>query len=198
MTQTPLTRALAGVFTTVLGAAAPALAVGNGPDIVCPRAMAVEASGTILVTGGCSTLAPVTVLRIDPVTGDRTILTGGPVGTGPALVVPMGIAVEEDGHVLVLDGFSRAVLRVDPVTGDRTVVIDNDPGRGVAFRTPISIAVAPSGDVLVGDGGQLVTRGPLPIVEIFRALIRVPHDFLHRETASGGGLFSSKVGDGPT
>jgi len=199
MTQTPLTRALAGVFTTVLlGAAAPALAVGNGPDIVCPRAMAVEASGTILVTGGCSTLAPVTVLRIDPVTGDRTILTGGLVGTGPALDVPMGIAVDGDGHVLVLDAFSRSVIRVDPLTGDRTILIDDDPSRGARLLTPISIAVAPSGDVLVGDGGQIATRPPLPPVDVFRALIRVPHDFLHRETASGGGFFGSKVGEGPT
>ena len=60
------------------------------------------------------------VVRVDPVSGNRTIVSDATTGTGPPFVSPTGIAVEADGALVVTD--SVLVVRVDPTTGDRTIV----------------------------------------------------------------------------
>ena len=62
------------------------------------------------------------VVRVDPLTGDRTIVSSTSNGTGPAFNNPLGIAVEATGDLVVVDADLDAVVRVDPVTGDRTIV----------------------------------------------------------------------------
>ena len=74
------------------------------------------------------------VFRVDPVSGDRTIVSGGDTGSGPAFGTTIGISVEADGSLVVTD-FGE-VLRVDPVSGDRTIVSDSSTGSGPAFGTP--------------------------------------------------------------
>ena len=61
------------------------------------------------------------VVRVDPTTGDRTIISGidplgvyDMVGSGPGFGSPGGIAVEADGSLVVVDGSLKAVVRVDP------------------------------------------------------------------------------------
>ena len=67
-------------------------------------------------------------------------------GTGPALSVPLDIAVEASGDLVVTDGVLDAVLRVDPVTGDRVLVSGPKP--------------APVGGLTVDLDGDL---GDLPL-----------------------------------
>jgi hypothetical protein len=198
MTARQIAGLLASGAAVLLGAHDPAVAeVGSGPPLVCARDLAVEPSGTIVVTGGCPSLGPVSVLRIDPATGDRTVVSDVATGTGPALVVPIGIDVDGHGDLLVLDYSSRAVLRVDPVTGDRTVLTDDASGGGIRLLTVLSIAAEPSGGVLVGDGGATATGYPLPYTQVRKALVRVDPISGHRTIASGGGFFSGRVGGGP-
>ena len=64
----------------------------------------------------------VTVLRVDPITGDRTILSDDATGAGPAFGSPEGIAVGADGDLVVIDGSLNAVLVVDPDSGDRSPI----------------------------------------------------------------------------
>jgi len=75
-----------------------------------------------------------TLLRIDPVTGDRSVLTGTGVGTGPALDLPVQIAFDVDGALIVADFDLQALVRVDPITGDRTIVASPSVGSGLPFR----------------------------------------------------------------
>ena len=99
--------------------------IGQGPPLADPHAIAVEATGTLVVVSGNN------VLRVDPGTGDRTGVTGCPVpqactadkvlGEGP-LGCFVALAVEGEGTWVVSDACLGALLRVDPVTGDRTVV----------------------------------------------------------------------------
>src|SRR5690349_4296154 len=60
---------------------------GSGPALVMPNSVAVGPGGDILVTD----IAPVTgnprLLRINPTTGNRSVLTGVGVGGGPAVNV---------------------------------------------------------------------------------------------------------------
>jgi hypothetical protein len=60
---------------------------GSGPALVMPATVAVEASGYILVTDVAAGTGNQRVLQIDPATGNRIVLTGAVVGSGPAVTV---------------------------------------------------------------------------------------------------------------
>jgi len=92
-------------------------------------------AGDLLVSGtvsSCPTLGNQSLIRIDPVTGNRTVLSGLDgtctlVGTGDPFVSIGGLALAGDGTLWVADGDDLAgvtgrVLRVDLTTGVRTVV----------------------------------------------------------------------------
>jgi hypothetical protein len=91
---------------------------GPGPPLAFPSAIAVEATGALVVVDGACTDAA--VLRVDPVSGDRTVVSGARIGTGPDFEFPQEITVEATGTLVVLH--AGRVLRVDPVSGDRTAV----------------------------------------------------------------------------
>jgi hypothetical protein len=59
------------------------------------------------------------VFRVDPDTGDRTIISDDVTGTGPSFITPYGIAVESDGSLVVIDSefFQAEVYRVNPPHG---------------------------------------------------------------------------------
>jgi len=91
------------------------------------------------------------VFRVDPVTGDRTILSDVNTGSGPGFGNPIGIAVEAAGSLVVVDFVLGAVFRVDPVTGNRTILSDASTGSGPGFGSPIHIAVEADGSLVVVD-----------------------------------------------
>jgi len=103
--------------------------IGQGPPFGQPisHSIAVEANGHLVVatdavTGQLFPPPDPKVLRVDPRTGDRSIVSGVTIGRGSALQSAHSIALEADGHVVVVDGLLLAVIRVDPTTGDRTLV----------------------------------------------------------------------------
>ena len=146
--------------------------MGMGPDFMDPFGIAVEADGSLVVVDGKLDA----VVRVDLTTdnmGNRTIISGidpnrvyDMVGMGPAFVAPVGIAVEADGSLVVVDSNLRAVVRVDLTTdnmGNRTIIskrIDTDDeidmnmvGSGPAFGLPSGIAVEADGSLVVVDSG---------------------------------------------
>jgi streptogramin lyase len=120
-----------------------------------PVGVAVEASGNILVIDrDAGTGFQGALFRINPVTGERTLISDFGVG-GNQGDLPYGVAVEASGNILVIDpgagtGSLGALFRVDPVTGVRTLLSDFGvgPNQGV---NPIDIAVEASGNILVID-----------------------------------------------
>ena len=92
------------------------------------------AQAVVLSPGDIVTAGGGMVTRVDPTTGDRTIVSctdiavcpGGLVGSGPGIIFN-GIAFEADAS-LVVPGFVNGVgvdfvlLRIDPATGDRAVI----------------------------------------------------------------------------
>ncbi|MBI2824548.1 MAG: hypothetical protein HYX69_07680 [Planctomycetia bacterium] len=94
--------------------------------------------GDIVVAGftALSTPGPVNrgIVRIDPATGERTIISDDAHGAGPPLSFPQGITLSPDGSIFVADPDYPAVFRVDPATGDRTIV-----GSGSPLDTPYGI-----------------------------------------------------------
>lgn len=102
--------------------------VGSGPAFINPKDIAVEAAGTVVVVDASLEAA----VRIDLLTGDRTVVSGcpegpdlcpvSPIGNGSAFSSPEVIAVDAAGMLVVIDALLGTVMRVDPVTGDRTIV----------------------------------------------------------------------------
>ena len=120
--------------------------VGSGPPFFSPTDLAVEASEFLVVVDTHLAAVP----RVDPVSGDRTIVSDAGTGSGfgfGGLAVPTSIAVEGTGSLVVLgvccglEPFNSYMLRVDPVSGDRTVVSGLGIGRGPPFVVPSDVAV---------------------------------------------------------
>jgi sugar lactone lactonase YvrE len=100
---------------------------GSGPPLVDVLAIAVQGDGSLFVADRAAPFFEGTVIRVDPVSGNRTLVSGPSRGSGPSIAIPEGLAVEADGSLVLVDSYDRgdrfaAVIRIDPVTGDRTVV----------------------------------------------------------------------------
>ena len=112
-----------------------------------PTATAVESDGQLVVVD--ANLGA--VLRVDPVSGNRTVVSDAGTGSGPILLEPVDIEVGSDGQLVVVDESLGAVLRVDPVSGDRTVVSDAGTGSGPILLEPVGIAIEADGRMLIAD-----------------------------------------------
>ena len=111
----------------------------NGPDFQDPKYLTLDANGDILVSewGGNNGGR---IMRVDPVTGVRTMVSknAAPVG-GPSFGL-LGDLVVVCGSILVVDISGGAVLNVNPTTGVRTTVSDNASGQVPTFGFPFGIA----------------------------------------------------------
>jgi hypothetical protein len=143
---------------------------GTGPALDTLFGIAVETGGDndIVVASSYA------LLRIDPATGDRTVLSGctdasctATIGSGPSFGRPEEIEREGPISLLVVDGDRdappfRAIFRVDLATGQRTILSGCSDvacsgiiGAGPLFSAGlIGLGFASSGDLLVSDGVQ--------------------------------------------
>jgi len=118
-----------------------------------PKAHAQPSVGDILVMDVHGEL-----FQVDPTTGTRTLLSdfGNPTQGLPG-VLPLGIAVETTGAILVVDmaagtASHGALFRVDPTTGTRTLLSDfANPAQGPLGGDPIDVTVEATGAILVSD-----------------------------------------------
>ena len=94
--------------------------------------------GEILVAdSGFEDLADGAIFRVDPVTGDRAIISGRGVGSGPELFNPLGITLGADRQIYVTDRVvdeywvgTPFVYRIDPISGHRVEVSGPNVGTG--------------------------------------------------------------------
>ena len=82
--------------------------------------------------------------RVDPKSGDRTVLSSSSRGSGPVFVNPHNVAVDNDGGILVFDDGMRALLHVDPSSGDRKVISSKKVGKGTWFGEVWGLVVVPT------------------------------------------------------
>ncbi len=145
--------------------------VGAGPSL-SPTGIALGRDGSILVTNvfGIGGILTSTLVRIDPLTGDRETVSSDFLGNGPGPDLWFNVAVGDDGLVFVtnLQGSSqdRGVLSVDLSTGNREVVSANGTGVGPQLLQPLGIAVQGDGAILVSqfssfDGNDLIRIDPV-------------------------------------
>jgi hypothetical protein len=122
------------------------------------RGIAVEADDALVVVDDGFDLKGVVVL-VDPMSGDRTVISNDRTGSGPLFHDPEEIAVEASGSLVVAE--SNSIVRVDPLSGNRVVVSGCLPigstfseviGSGPAFGCLFDIAVEAEGFLVVADG----------------------------------------------
>lgn len=117
--------------------------IGTGPELFNPADIAIDASGQILVSDTDR------ILKIDPVTGNRAILSGQGVGAGIDISTAGGIALEASGDLLVTDFALDLIWRVDLITGDREYVSGGGLGSGPALQGPTGLAVNADGTIFI-------------------------------------------------
>ncbi len=93
------------------------------------------------------------VIRVDPVTGEQTLISQGGFFKDPENVV-----IDSDGNILVADGRAAdrgAIIKVDPVTGDQTILSSNAISTKNLFdRGPEDLVLDSNGDIIVLDDGD--------------------------------------------
>jgi streptogramin lyase len=121
--------------------------IGHGPVLLSPWDIAVGTDGALVVVDAFANA----VVRMDPRSGDRTLVSDASTGSGLPFGGPVGLAVEANGALVIVDGALAAVLRVDQVGGDRTVVSRVSTGGGFALGSPVGIAVEADGHFVIAD-----------------------------------------------
>jgi streptogramin lyase len=88
------------------------------------------------------------LIKVDPVTGVQTLIS-----EAGDFNYPVGLVVETDGNILVVDAKAKKIIRVDPGTGVQTVLSDAaNAGQGTPFLLPTHVALDAAGDLYVSDG----------------------------------------------
>lgn len=75
------------------------------------------------------------LVKINLLTGSRTTLSSGAIGTGPLFERPTGLAVNSDNNLAYVSSNST-MLEVDLLTGNRTIIGDDEVGTGIALVSP--------------------------------------------------------------
>jgi sugar lactone lactonase YvrE len=138
--------------------------LSSGGNLRTPISIAIDANGDLLVLeeGSGFSIEP-KILRIDPITGAQTIVFSGR-GLSDGLIKPQGIAIDEDGTLLISDEVNLAtgrIVRVDLVTGAQTEI-----SFGGFLDSPTGIALEESGDIVVADLGFASGFGSLGITRV--------------------------------
>lgn len=163
---------------------------GSGTGFEDPQALSLDVdtglSGQIEAVGEILVADPgaAALVSVDPVSGARTTLSGGPAGTGPAFGAPRGVtfdpgdvAASVPSRFLVVDEQLDALFAVDPANGARTIVSDAATGTGPELGAPQAVTLE------LGEMGR--TGRALVVTENPAALIAVDLTTGDREELSG-------------
>jgi sugar lactone lactonase YvrE len=134
------------------------------------------------------------IIRVDPVTGQQTI-----VSSGNLLVDPAGLTIAPDGLIYVVENVGTlgipSVISVNPATGAQTLVT-----QGGQLCYPFGIAAEADGSLLVTNYGDFSDGSTVINCQYdFGALVRIDRDthaqsILSRNGTEWGNLFRNPLG----
>ena len=138
-------------------------AQGTGSAFITPVGIAVAEDSSLFVVDERID----TIFKINPLTGDRTVLASQSVGLGIDLRQAVALTSNNNSELLVADRELDAILAIDVNTGNRRLISgcpsSPDPcaepliGIGPAFGDPVDLEVRADGLLLVLDVGDLRT-----------------------------------------
>lgn len=122
----------------------PDVSIGNGPDMVNPRAISQGFGNNQAYVAGNSTSGGYgqsdTIFSVDLNSGDRSIISSTTIGNGPVFNFASALMADSDrNQILVTDFYQNTLVRVDPVTGNRSILSGNGVGSGPVLSLPNSI-----------------------------------------------------------
>lgn len=117
--------------------------------------VATTRNGQILV-GNYGAAGAGSVIRVDPKTGEQTVVSSNAISTLHLFADPFHLALDPTGAILAADGEAftagtGAVIEADPATGQQKFVSNNGLSTGDLFEDPWGIVVERSGSLLVSD-----------------------------------------------
>jgi hypothetical protein len=133
--------------------------VGGGDAFGAPSGLARGATQDLNAPFYVTDTINDSLVRIDPTTGQRTVVSSQFVGTGTPFVSPVSVAVKANGDLLFVDEDRLALIEVNALTGNRTVIsgcldaeCNTSVGAGAEmFSAPHDLVIDISGNALVLD-----------------------------------------------
>ena len=132
---------------------------GSGTAFVAVSGLAWDSANSTLIVSDAGTSASTSgIISVDPVSGNRTFITGNGVGTGAALDTPMFVTADPAGNIYYFEtaasGTANGIVQVS--FGIRTLISGGSGpiGGGAAFVAVTGMAWdATTSKLLVSDGG---------------------------------------------
>ena len=111
-------------------------AVGKGQHFSYPRSAAYDPTGKYVYVGDSNSI----IHRVELETGDRSVVSGPTVGSGPSLYAVYDIVLDSINNQLYVVNLNT-LFSVDLITGNRTVVANSSAGVGIEFTGSSGLAV---------------------------------------------------------
>jgi len=160
--------------------------VGAGPELFSPTGVISDRTGAIYVTDNffdSATGAYVSrILRIDATTGNRTIVSGHGVGSGPSFRDPAGGESNPLlGRLTQLDDFrlavaeqglaGAAIYEINLTTGDRSIISGLGVGSGTALNGGTYSVLVGANDILLDpqDNSKLIVGSNRALLSLDRS-----------------------------
>ena len=124
-----------------------------------PTGVAVDSFGRLIVADSNAGGGSGAVIRVDPASGQQTLLSSNAVSSTDLFTRPVGVTIERNGTILVADADSPAptsaskgaIIAVDPSSGQQKLVTNNDTSNSALFSSPLGVAVETPGTLLVAN-----------------------------------------------
>jgi hypothetical protein len=91
------------------------------------------------------------IIKVDPATGQKTVIS-----SGGYLHMPFDVVIDAAGQIIVSD--SGRLIRIDPDTGGQTVIADDSQGN---LGFPYGIGLNAAGQILAANLASIVQVDPL-------------------------------------
>ena len=133
-----------GTISTIAGTGSSSDSGDNGPaaiaGIASPAGMVVDRSGNIYFSEFTNVIR-----RIDPSGTISTVASSG-------LNVPVGLAIDNDGAILIADSGSNTIKKLNLTTKAISTIAGD--GTSAFLNSPRAVAVSPSGAIYVADANN--------------------------------------------
>lgn len=116
-----------------------------------PNHIAIDTAGSILVADDEGTSGEGALVRVNPRTGQQSLVSDNAASANDLFSQPWGVIVEPRGSLLVSDYETDLVARVVPATGQQTEVVSNATSNNDLFQFPTGIAPDGPDRILVTD-----------------------------------------------